>query len=112
VVDAVLARAQYSCEVDSAMIGDRRYEDYHIHHRRPRMAGGTRGTWVNLPSNLLVLCPPCHAYIESHRAEARIAGWLLPGGMRPPEVAVLIENGSRWVYLGDDAQYHDNPSGA
>ena len=52
-----------------------------IHHRRPRMMGGTSDPRVNDARNLIVLCGSgttgCHGWIESHRATARRDGWLL-----------------------------------
>lgn len=51
------------------------------HHRRPRMMGGTRDPRINDPRNLVSLCGSgttgCHGWIESHRDQARAAGWLL-----------------------------------
>lgn len=81
----------------------------HTHHRVPRGAGGTSDPRINLPSNLLRLCPACHEYVERNRAEALIAGWLVSRWSDPAQVAVLIQHGSRWTYLGADGRYHDNP---
>lgn len=108
VVEAVYERAQYSCEICTGAVGDRRGEDHHLHHRRPRGAGGSRRLDTNLPSNLLLLCPPCHSDVESHRAEAQTMGWLVPQSGRPAEVAVLVQR-DRWVYLTDNGTYSDNP---
>lgn len=108
VVDAVLERAQYSCEIASCHIGDRRGIDYHLHHRRPRRMGGDRRPDTNSPSNLLVLCPPHHEEIESRRAEAYAVGWLLRQNDNPAAVAVLVQR-DRWVYLTADGRYGDAP---
>lgn len=65
-----------------------------IHHRRPRGAGGTSLVWVNEAANLVIACGSgvtgCHGWIESHRAEARMAGFLIPlnGVLRADEVAI------------------------
>ncbi len=113
VVDAVLERAQYSCEVCGVGLGDRRGVDYSIHHRRPRQMGGTRWVGCNLPSNLLVVCGSattpggCHATIESHRAGAMAAGWLVLSRTDPATVAVLITR-DRWTYLAEGG-YSDEP---
>lgn len=108
VVEAVHERAGWSCERDGAMVGPVRGLDHHIHHRRPRGSGGTARPETNLPSNLLLLCPPCHEQIESRRGEALGAGWLVPQSGDPAEVAVLIHH-DRWVYLTADGRYHAHP---
>ena len=67
----VIDRAGRICERCEIAPGEQ------IHHRRPRMAGGTKDPRVNLPSNLVLLCGACHRWVESHREEARDDGWLL-----------------------------------
>ena len=62
-----------------------------------------------MPSNLLHVCAACHRYVESHRAEALIAGWLVSQWSDPAKAAVLIERGSRYVYLTVDGRYSDDP---
>jgi Predicted restriction endonuclease len=108
VVDAVYERAQWSCEVCCVGVGDRRGVDHHIHHRRPRALGGSKRADTNLPSNLLLLCPDCHADIESHRAIAQSMGWLVPQVADPAAVAVLVQR-DRWTYLTADGRYSANP---
>lgn len=108
VVDAVYERAGHSCELCAAAVGPARGLDHHLHHRRPRAAGGTKRLDTNLPSNLLLLCPPCHGEIESHRADALAAGWLVLQAGDPAETAVLIHR-DRWFYLTDDGDYAAHP---
>lgn len=108
VVDAVYERAGYSCEICTEGVGDRRGVDHHIHHRRPRAAGGSRRADTNLPSNLLLLCPPCHAQTESHRGVAQSMGWLVVQGVDPATVAVLVQR-DRWTYLTEDGRYSELP---
>jgi len=108
VVDAVYERAGHSCEACTAAVGPVRGLDHHLHHRRPRAAGGSRREDTNLPSNLLLLCPPCHERIESRRGEALDAGWLVPQSADPAEVAVLIRRDT-WTYLTADGRYHAHP---
>ena len=52
-----------------------------VHHRKPRAIGGTRDPRINDPRNLVVLCGTgttgCHGWVESHRADALYAGWLI-----------------------------------
>jgi hypothetical protein len=108
VVEAVLERAGYACEIDGGMLGDVRGRDWVIHHRRPRQQGGSRRPDTNLPSNLLLVCPAHHEEIESRRAEAYAVGWLLPQNADPAAVAVLVQR-SRFVYLTADGRYSDDP---
>lgn len=114
VVEAILERANYSCEACSSPLGDRRGVDWSVQHRRPRAMGGTRWSGANLPSNLLVLCGSattpgsCHEFAESHRSAAVAAGWLVLSRTDPATVPVLITR-DRWCYLTDSAEYVDAP---
>lgn len=105
VVDLVLERAQYSCELDGAQIGDRRGVDFHVHHRRPRRMGGSQQADTNAPQNLLILCPDCHSTVESERTAAYAGGWLVRQGADPARVPVLILAVER--YLTADGKYAD-----
>lgn len=114
-VDLILERAQHSCEACGASVGDRRGFDWSVQHRRPRRMGGTRWAGINLPSNLLILCGSattpgsCHHFAENWRASSVASGWLVLSRVDPATVPVLVLHGSRWVYLGDDGRYHDDP---
>lgn len=115
VVDAILERAGYSCEVCGIGLGPDRGWDWSVQHRVPRQAGGTKAPWINAPSNLLIVCGSattgCHGVIESHRSGAVAGGWLILARQNPRNVAALIYR-DRWKYLGDDAEYHDQPVAA
>lgn len=108
-VALVLARDGRRCVACSSPVGPRRGVDHHIHHRRPRAAGGTRRHDTNQPQNLLLLCAPCHADVESRRADAVSSGWLVSQYADPALVPVLVDRGSRWVYLTADGEYADEP---
>jgi hypothetical protein len=110
VVEAVCERAGHSCEVCEAAVGDRRGVDHHIHHRRPRAAGGSRRPDTNEPPNLMLLCPGCHEDIESNRAVALGAGWLLTQMDDPTQVAVPVRR-DQWKYLTVAGRYSDSPPG-
>lgn len=79
--------------------------------------GGTRDPRVNLPSNLVSLCEPCHAEIESNRTAAKVAGWIVPQGMDPEWVPVQVAVNTddwaarnRWVYFrADGTESTDSP---
>jgi hypothetical protein len=59
-----------------------------LHHRTPRGSGGTKATWINLPSNLLLMCGSgvtgCHGHIESNRRQAEDDGFIVRHGIRLP----------------------------
>lgn len=107
VVEAVLERAQYSCELDGAQIGDRRGIDFHVHHRRPRRMGGSQLPDTNQPQNLMILCPACHETVESERRAAYAGGWLVRQNADPLTVPVLIL--ARPLFLTTDGRYSKTP---
>lgn len=112
VVEVVLERSGYSCEIGGCEIGDRRGIDFSLHHRSPRQMGGSRLAWKNLPANLLVACGSattgCHSVIESHRSGAVAAGWLILHNADPQNVAVLLRR-EVWVYLDNVGGVRDAP---
>jgi hypothetical protein len=108
IVEACLDRAQYSCEICGSGVGDRRGEDWSLHHRRPRKSGGTRWPGISLPSNLLILCGSgttgCHGFVESNRVGAIAGGWLVSQYADPRKEKVFIVR-ERWVFLTDTGTY-------
>lgn len=102
----VIARAGALCE---------RCGEYHsmiqLHHRLPRKAGGTKRKLVNLASNGLLLCPPCHHDTEMHRTEAYENGWLVhdyPETPSPCETAVFRRG--VWVKLDNQGGFERVPA--
>lgn len=75
----------------------------HTHHRRPRRMGGSKDAATNLACNLLRLCPPHHAWVESDRDMAVAKGLLLPAAADPARVPVETRHG--WVLLGADGSF-------
>jgi hypothetical protein len=65
--------------------------------------GGTSDPNANQPTNLVLLCKPCHRCVESHRPAARAAGWLVRQGRDPAAVVVQLPAGP--VLLTDDGRY-------
>lgn len=75
----VFARADYRCE--------RCFKRLHgvfghsVHHRRPRMMGGSNNPELHKPANLIVLCGSgtsgCHGWVESNRNRSREHGYLI-----------------------------------
>lgn len=80
-VALVWVRDRGACARCGKAVRGERGRDWSVHHRRPRGSGGTSLDWPNLPANLLILCGSgttgCHGWIESHRDEARNAGFLV-----------------------------------
>lgn len=72
------------------------------HHRAPRGLGGTSLPWVNQATNAFGVSLACHAYIEAHRTEAYVNGWLVArnGPKRSADVPILYRG--RWALLADD----------
>lgn len=73
-------------------------------HRVNRSQGGT---WS--AENGLDLCSPCHRYVTGNWTESEANGWTVRGEDDPAERPVLIQNGSRWVYLTTDGEYSAEP---
>lgn len=79
-----------------------------IHHRKPRGMGGTRDPEINSPANLMLLCGSgttgCHGWIESHRQEAMLEGWIVPRTANPADAPVRVW-GAGWVKLLPNGHY-------
>lgn len=76
------------------------------HHRIPRGAGGSAR--VDRVSNILLLCGSgttgCHGWVESHRTDAELLGYLLPKlnqSIDPADEPVFVHEYG-WVLLGDN----------
>lgn len=112
VVVLVLTRAGGCCERCGTGLGPVRGVDYSLHHRLARGMGGTRRAGINRPSNLLAVCghgtSGCHGWVESHRVEAYVAGWLVRRGLDPVEHPVIVR-GQR-VLLTDSGRYYQVPA--
>lgn len=72
----------------------------HVHHRRPRQAGGTALVATNSASNLLWLHPECHENAEAYRTRSYQSGLLVFQSADPAKVPVRLDVG--WVLLADD----------
>lgn len=135
----VLGRSGGCCELCGRLLHDGTtwLTDRHsIHHRRPRGAGGSSWSGINLPSNLLLLCGDattpdgCHAFVEAHRTSAYDEGWLVHQAQDPATVVATVHAGiwswrtldgsdpvvgsivesprfTRRVLLTDDGDYQD-----
>lgn len=100
------------CEVCGEPLHGYRSLDWSVHHRRGRDGQRTD----NSPSNLLLVCGAdnmtgCHGRIHQRRSESQPAGWWLSRitGEDPRMTPVLVDAGSRWVYLSASGDYLDNP---
>jgi hypothetical protein len=108
-VDAVLERDMHSCVVCGLGLAGVRGVDWSIHHRIRRSQG-----LDNTPPNLISVCgngtQGHHGAIHAEPGWAReFGGWLLRGTETPLVVPVLIDHGSRWVYLTADGSYSSLP---
>ena len=101
--ELVLHRSTYRCERCS----DEVWAGFHIHHRRPRGMGGTSREDTNHPSNLLVVCPACHTWIEANRLAALELGYLVRQHDNPATVPVVTPWGR--VLLTADGRYEEAP---
>lgn len=102
-VEALWDRSQGHCEITGVMLSGERSVGWHVHHRRPRKAGGTRWPGINGIENLLLLSPAAHARVESERSEAYANGWLVRQNDIPAATPVLVCGHT--VMLTDDAGY-------
>jgi len=73
-----------------------------VQHRRPRGMGGSKDPVTASPVNAVILCGSattlCHGWVETHRAEARTHGWLVPQWRDPADVPVLHHR-QGWVWI-------------
>lgn len=99
---AVLARAFYNCERCG-----RDFLGYpvSVHHRRPRMMGGSKNPALHKCANLLVLCGTgtsgCHGWVESNRDKARELGYLIQKVESAHEIPFQDINEKWWVIDND-----------
>lgn len=73
------------------------------HHRRPRGMGSTKRPETNRPSNALMLCQPCHTWVETtgrSNGESYRKGILVRQSHEPASVPVHYRGGAA-VYLGE-----------
>jgi hypothetical protein len=111
-VDVVLGRSGYRCEVCGDDLHGARGYDWAVHHRRYRDGAPDQDT----PQNLLVVCggsnvDRCHGVIHSGKTYAQRRGWAISrhGDLDPLLQPVLINHESRYVYLTAGGEYADNP---
>lgn len=94
----VLSRGQFKCErcrQDFMRIG------VSIHHRRPRMMGGSKNQDLHKAANLIALCGSgttgCHGWVENNRAKAKALGYLLDNVESAEEVPFKDLNDKYWL---------------
>lgn len=94
----VTTRAQLCCERCGKSV---KWVAHQHHHRQPRQMGGSSRPEINCPSNLLLLCLPCHTEVESSRQISYERGWLVHAGHNPAVQPVWLA-GRGSVYLRAD----------
>lgn len=106
----VIARANYKCE----RCLETSYDGISVHHRRPRMMGGSRNELLHLPANLILLCGSgttgCHGWVESNRDTARELGFLIEKVELAETIAFQDKTGIWWKIdnLGEKRQLDIN----
>lgn len=99
---AVLARGLYRCE---RCKGEFNLNGVSIHHRRPRMMGGSKNQELHKAANLIALCGSgttgCHGWVESHRLEARTFGYLIQKVESAEEIPFKDLSGNWWLIDND-----------
>lgn len=92
----ILGRARFHCEF---CLGDL-IGGVSIHHRRPRMMGGSRDLRLHQPANLIALCGSgtsgCHGWVESNRNKARELGLLILKVDSAEDVPFMDKEGNWW----------------
>ncbi len=99
VVELVYVRSSYLCEV--AVVCNSWVHTGPLHHRQARGMGGTSNPNVNAVTNSLAACLACHAWVEAHPEQSRVAGWMVPFGKDPALVPVLYRGGGRVLLTAD-----------
>lgn len=99
---AVLARAFYKCErCNRDFLG----YPVSVHHRRPRMMGGSKNEMLHEMANLIVLCGTgtsgCHGWVESNRAKARELGYLIQKIESAEDIPFQDKTGLWWKIHND-----------
>lgn len=106
----VLARAGFRCE----RCGDEFTNGVSVHHRRPRMMGGSRNVVLHQPANLIALCGSgtsgCHGWVESNRLKAREFGYLILKVQSAEEIPFQDTNGRWWLIdnIGQKRRFDTN----
>lgn len=104
VAEIVMARCNGQCERCGASL--RGPLGFSRQHRIARGMGGTKGAWVNFPSNIAMLCGSattgCHGEVERRRMVDH--GWWLFRHEDPAAEPITLWDGRR-VVLGDDGCY-------
>lgn len=111
VIDAVLGRSGYCCEVCLEPLAGYRGVDYALHHRRGRDGRPDSHTIPNLMAvhgrdNVTA----CHGRIHRHGIQSRANGWLITrNGITRDPLLIPILLGERRVYFSADGRYADEP---
>lgn len=92
--ELVAERDGWSCVRCAQPVGGEPGTGYSLQHRIPRGMGGSRDARLNMPANLILLCGSattgCHGAVESDRAAAREAGYLVWRSQDPTQVPVTV----------------------
>ena len=110
----VLGRNGYKCE----KCGEDFLWGVSVHHRRPRMMGGSKNELLHQPANLIALCGSgttgCHGWVESHRDKARELGYLIMKVESAQDIPFRDNSGKWWKIdnLGQREQFDIREEGS
>jgi len=100
----VLTRSGYRCE---RCHDDFMGKPFSVHHRRPRMMGGSKNPELHKPANLIVLCGSgisgCHGWVESNRSVARDLGFLIMKVESAEEIP-FMDITDKWWKIDNEGQ--------
>jgi hypothetical protein len=62
--------------------------------------GGSKNPITNGPTSAILLCRPCHQWVESNRSLATDQGWLVPSRV-DPGIVPIWRHGQWWLLEAD-----------
>lgn len=82
-----------------------------IQHRLARGMGGSKNPAKSAVSNGVLMCAPCHAWVEDrrNRAQAEADGWFIPQDGPDPALVPIRHVHLGFVYLDPAGMYLYNP---
>ena len=84
-------------------------ESQQLHHRKARGRGGSRDPLINAPSNLVFICYPCHASVESQRVKAINEGHLISQFNRDTADCIPVLYRGTWRVLNNEGGWMNCP---
>lgn len=96
-IQKVRERDEYACVL--CFVNDA----LQTHHRRLRGIGGSTWRGINLPSNLITVCPSCHAYIHANPKWSKQEGLIVSHFSDPAAIPLrVLRHG--WLKLTENGK--------